>query len=101
MEKYIIGAMIAFFIIAIWEYLAHKKRNEQLAIFIIGLFGEISEMAESMGYEDVFDYLTKRKGEQYATIAGINIMSTLKTLNVSDLGKLRPLIDKHRARLKL
>ena len=97
MEKYIIGAVIAFFIIAIWEYVAHKKRNRQLAVFILSLFAEMSEMVLKMGYQDVFDYLTNVKGEQYAKIASVNLMNTLKTLNMSmrDFGAFGHIFNKH------
>ena len=81
----IITAVASFLICGTWEYFAHKKRNDMLALVIVGMLNDMRKMSSHLGYNDLFTYYRHKEGEEYARNVESNIINTLKTLNKEDL----------------
>lgn len=77
----ILTFIISFIITTLWHSRSTKTNNKNVEQIIHGLISEMDEMAVELGSEDFTDYLTKKRGKEYAYNANLNLINSLKYLN--------------------
>lgn len=80
LKTILITAIATFVITAGWSYFAEKKIKLNFEFILASLLNELDELSLKLGYANWKHYLVEVKGEDYASRAWGNIISTIEYL---------------------
>ncbi|MBU0670919.1 hypothetical protein KKF29_02050 [Patescibacteria group bacterium] len=79
----IITAIITFIIVTLWSKYAYTKGHKSLYAVFTAVTNELDALSQELGFENIHDYWTKKKGQEYADRGMTNIKNTIKFLTES------------------
>ncbi|MHB9105847.1 MAG: hypothetical protein ACYDCO_02215 [Armatimonadota bacterium] len=81
MVPIVITAIVTFVVVSLWQLLASRRNRKSHQMAITALITELDTMAKKLGYSDLYDYWKKTQGEQYATVAMLNVKNLVDSFS--------------------
>ncbi|MFA6416129.1 MAG: hypothetical protein WCW56_01445 [Candidatus Paceibacterota bacterium] len=81
--KIIITAVLTFIITSLWAKYSYSKGHKNLDICFKGLVNDLNQMSKELGFKDIEDYWTNKKGEEYSKRGIANIENSIDWLKDS------------------